>query len=334
MSESKLDNVIAAVKESQNSRRKFLGSMGLMGAGAVLASCAPAVAQATKANLDAAIFNFALNLEYLEAAFYLAAVGRLGELDAAGGSSAKVVLPAGFDGKSAIPGLSADVLAYANEIATDELNHVKVIRSVLKTAAVAQPQIDLSNSFMAAGSAASNKAITNFNPFANELFFLHGAFIFEDVGVTAYKGAARFLVDDQAGGNLENAAGILAVEAYHAGQIRTLLYARKDMQAAAGLTVAQVVQAISNLRDAVDGPTDDDQGIVAKLDGNPDYVQTGSKTDSNVVLADMNSIAFSRTPRQVANIVFLDTTGTATKGGFFPNGLTDDGNLGKLLAIK
>ena len=306
------------MKEDQtqtlSTRRRFLGMAGAMGAGAVLAGCANVGAtEPTKANLDASIFNFALNLEYLEAAFYLAAVGKLEMLDQVGGNSAMVTLPAGFSGKNGngIKFADANVAAYANETAMDEANHVRIIRKVLGNSAVAQPQIDLSGAFLAAGNAASKGAITGFNPFANDLFFLHGAFIFEDVGVTAYKGAARLLVDDSAGGNLENAAGILAVEAYHAGMIRTLLYQQKDKVAAAGLTVAQVVQAISDLRDAVDGPSDDDQGIV-----------DGDK--SNIVLADSNSIAFSRTPRQVANIVFLDTTGKAGKGGFFPNGLTGD----------
>lgn len=317
------DQLLSVPAVSGKTRRNFLGMAGLMGAGAMLSGCTNVFAtNPSKANLDAVIFNFALNLEYLEAAFYLAAVGKLELLDAAGGNSSMVTLPAGFTGKNGngVSFATPAIAAYANETAMDELNHVKVIRKVLGSAAVSQPQLDLGPAFAAAGNAASKGAITGFNPYANELFFLHGAFIFEDVGVTAYKGAARLLVDDSAGGNLENAAGILAVEAYHAGMIRTLLYQQKDVVAAAGLTVAQIVQAISDLRDAVDGPSDDDQGIT---DG----------AMSNIVLADSNSIAYSRTPRNVANIVFLDTTGKAAKGGFFPNGIAGNSVTGDYSSI-
>lgn len=306
-------------KRSAPNRRSVLGMLGLMGAGAALSGCTQVIANPVmKPNLDVVIFNFALNLEYLEAAFYLAAVGRLSELTAAGGDAAKVILPAGFTGMGgvAVPGLTGDLRAMMEEIADDELAHVKVIRSVLGSAAVSQPRLDLSGSFVAAGKLASGGAITNFNPYANPLFFLHGAFIFEDVGVTAYKGAARLLVDDKPAGNLENAAGILAVEAYHAGSIRTQLYMRRTEQAAAGLTVEQVVQAISNLRDSVDGTDDRDQGVSAT--GNAGVLAR----DANIVPTDANGIAFSRTPRQVANIVLLDTSGKAAQGGFFPDGLS------------
>lgn len=290
-------------------RRQALKQLGVVGTGAVLggviSGCTPSMA--AKQNIDADVLNFALNLEYLEAAFYLAATGRIGELYAAGGGNADIRFPSGFNGTSPIPGLSDAVRQYADEIATDELNHVKVIRGALGAKAVDRPVLDLGPAFDAAGQAASGGAIKGFNPFANELFFLHGAFIFEDVGVTAYKGAARLLTDDSAGGVLDTAAGILAVEAYHAGEIRTILYSRKDQIAAAGLTVEQVTQAISDLRAKVGGGKD--QGIT--LNGK-----------ANIVVTDNNGVAFGRSTAEVLAIVYLGGTG---KGGFFPNGL--NGNI-------
>jgi len=290
-------------------RRQALRQFGVVGAGAlvggVITACSTTLA--AKANIDADVLNFALNLEYLEAAFYLAAVGRLGELSSIGGSAA-INLPTGFTGSSPIPNLSDAVSQYANEIATDELNHVKTLRGALGANAVNRPVLDLNTSFTTAGNLASNGAITNFNPFANELFFLHGAFVFEDVGVTAYHGAARLLTDDSVGGVLDTAAGILAVEAYHAGEIRTLLYAQKDVQVTPSLKVSDVVQAISNLRGSVGGGKD--QGI---LDANG---------KANIIPTDSNGVAYGRSTAEVLAIVYLGGSG---KGGFFPSGL--NGNI-------
>lgn len=304
----------SAEQAKNPNRRQMLGTMGLVGAGVVLGACTPAMgAGPAKPDIDVDVLNFALNLEYLEAAFYLAAVGRLNDLP---GGSAPVRLPDGFQPNTFA---SPAVAAYAQEIAQDELNHVNFLRTALGSKAVDRPELDIGPAFAAAANAAAQLAglptplSPAFNPYAsspNDLYFLHGAFIFEDVGVTAYKGAAPLLTNTT---YLEAAAGILGVEAYHAGEIRTLLYAHKDDQTGYGVTVAQLIQAISNLRDAVDGPSDDDQGIVAGA-GNPGFV-----TPANIVPADENGIAYSRSTDQVLAIVYL---GDKTKpGGFFPQGL-------------
>jgi len=279
-------------------RRAFLQSLGLatagfaaLGAGVVTTG---GVAQAAPLT-DADILNFALNLEYLEAEFYLqAAFGRgLADGDTSGKGNR-----GGVSGGSKVPFQSKDIRDYAREIARDEEDHVKFLRAGLGSAAVARPKIDLKKSFTAAAQAAGliGKGDT-FDPFADEDSFLLGAFIFEDVGVTAYKGAARFLENKDF---LEAAAGILAVEAYHAGTVRTLLYARGLFQAA---------NAVSDLRASVGGGKD--QGI--RRNGR-----------ANIVPADGNGIAFSRTPEEVLAIVYL---GGKTDGGFFPKGL--NGSIAK-----
>jgi hypothetical protein len=259
---------------------------------------------------DGAVLNFALNLEYLEAEFYQLAVNGapLSSADS-GGSSAAVTVKA----NPAVPFTDSVVRNLATEIASDELAHVRFLRSALGGNAVARPAINLQDSFNAAFAAASNGAVTAFDPFANDLAFLIGAFIFEDVGVTAYRGGAPLLNNKT---YLSAAAGILGVEAYHAGSIRTLLAQRgNESVPGTGLTVFQVLDAVSNLRDSVDNTggnqysaADDDQGL---------------ENGTNIVPTDDNGLAFSRTTAQVLPIVYLGShpTTTPTQNSFFPNGL-------------
>lgn len=293
--------------ESKIGRRQLLKLSGYASAtllgGGILAGCGGSSggSDGPRAVSDLDILNFALNLEYLEAEFYLRAVGNagLGTGDI-GSSPGAVTVKAG---STQVPFSSAAVGNYANEIAQDEQNHVRYLRTTIGAAAVSRPAIDLLNSFNAAAVAAGIGA--SFDPFADDLSFLLGAFIFEDVGVTAYKGAARLLGNKD---YVEAAAGILAVEAYHAGTVRTLL---SSSAFSAGIPTAQ---KISDLRDTADGPTDRDQ---APVDGS---------TGSNIVPADTNSIAYSRNTSQVLSIVYLNAGLTAaTSGGFFPNGL--NGNI-------
>ena len=248
-------------------------------------------AQAATASTDADILNFALNLEYLEAEYYLMAVNGTGlsSADINGvGATGNVI------GGGVVPFQTTAIQQYAKSIANDELAHVQFLRSALGSAAVARPTIDLSASFTALWTAAGLiQAGQTFNPFANELNFLLGAYVFEDVGVTAYNGAAPLL---QSKVYLGAAASILAVEAYHASNVRTLLY-----QLGQGPATA----AISAVRAAASGAADD-QGVV--MNG-----------QANITPTNTNALAFSRTTSQVLERVYRG--GAAANFGFFPEGL-------------
>lgn len=247
---------------------------------------------------DLFVLNFALNLEYLEAEFYsYAASGRGIETFGVGVTGSGTAGTVTVKSSAAVPFASAAVRQYAEEIAADERAHVTFLRTAIQAAGgtpVARPAINLLESFAAAGQAAGLGG--GFDPFANDAAFLGGAFIFEDVGVTAYKGAAPLLTNKT---YLEAAAGIMSVEAYHAGIIRTLLYQN-------GAFGQNVAQAVSDLRDSVDGGDDRDEGVT-------------KNGQANLVPADANAIAYSRSVRQVLNIVYLNPD--ASSGGFYPAGV-------------
>ena len=302
-------SAIARSAENAVDRRRFLRAAGIgvagaagvgalgVGAGTALATPPAAPPAPGEAPSDSAVLNFALNLEYLEAEYYLRGVTGQGlrdnQIDGAG-------RPGGVVGGRKVKFKGKLAQQFAEEIAADERAHVDFLRSALGGAKVARPAIDLTAAFNAAATAAGLiKAGQTFDPFANEDNFLLGAFVFEDVGVTAYKGAAPLVANKTF---LEAAAGILAVEAYHAGLIRSVLLGK-------GLAVQ--AGKISDARDGLDGGGDDDQGIV------------DAKGRANIVPTDANGIAFSRSAGSVLNIVYLNKDKVGS-GGFFPQGVNGD----------
>lgn len=252
------------------------------------------------------ILNFALNLEYLEASFYARAVLGTDLPDALLGGAGT---PGALTGGRQVSFTDPIVAQYAREIAADEIAHVTYLRRALGSAAVARPAINIdggvSGAFTAAARAAGVVAAdATFDPYASDENFLLAAFLFEDVGVTAYYGAFRSLVTPAL---VEAAAGLQAAEAYHAGIIRETLYAKGVATAALRTNAAN----ISNARDQLDGIIDLDQPI------------TGTADIANVTPGDTAALVLERVPGQVLNVLFLNR-GPVTSGGFFPAGVNGE----------
>jgi hypothetical protein len=335
---------VAAVVEAMDARArrrsdrrelfKTAFSVAALGAGG-FAFASAARAQAVT---DADILNFALNLEYLEAQFYLYALNGAGlpaNQQTGSGTQGGVVLT-GTAPPRAVDFTGEPVIRqYAREIAADEAAHVAFLRTALGNAAVAQPAINISGGLnadgtpgafslaaRAAGIATTTGTLTGapsptgtFDPYSSPDAFLLGSFIFEDVGVTAYKGASPLLTSKVF---LDAAAGILAVEAYHAAIVRTALYAR----GAATPALRTASDRISDARDTVDGTpaADPVRGIAPDDDQGVSPVTISGGTASNIVPLNENGLAYSRSAAQTLNVVYLNRA-SVTAGGFFPAGV-------------
>jgi len=291
----------AAEAPAAVNRRSLMGRLGARAAGAAVlgAAAAGALAASTQeaqaqAVTDGDILNFALNLEYLEAEFYLRAVTGQGlppDLVTGSGTQGTVI-----GGTAPVPFRSTAIQQYAQRLAVDELSHTRFIRASLQGVGitpVARPTIDLSSAFtklaLSAGLIVPGQT---FNPFADDVSFLLAAYSFTDVGTTAYAGAARLLTNPDF---VEASAAILGTEGHHAGMTRTLL---------ANIGAGQATTAISAARRTLSG-ANDDVGLIVP------------GQNYNIVNADVNALVFRRTPAQVLNIVYL---GGASSGfGFFPN---------------
>jgi hypothetical protein len=124
-------------------RRGSAGGLAVVGGGAVLAWRAEAASPAPSPALDRKIFRFALQLEYLQAAFYRAA------------------LEAGT--------LRAEVLEFARTVAGHEQEHVDFLKSALGTAAGAEPRFDFGaatrdqRSFLDAATLLENTGVAAYN---------------------------------------------------------------------------------------------------------------------------------------------------------------------------
>jgi hypothetical protein len=250
------------------SRRGFAKKIGLAGAGAAAFLARPDVASAAVTDID--ILNFALNLEYLEAEFYsLGTVGKT--IDQLGINISGLTLGGATTGGSQVSFFNNSTLNNSLlQIAADERAHVTLLQTAIKGLGgtpIAKPAINLN----ALGIG-----------FASQEQFISLARIFEDIGVSAYGGAAPMISSSTI---LGYAARILAAEGYHAANLR--LHA----------ALYQAPGLLLDGADSVPPPT----GTA--------YFPTNA-----------SGLPPVRTPGQVLYLAYGNAA-NATSGGFFPNGV-------------
>jgi len=216
---------------------------------------------------DIDILNFALNLEYLEAEFYSVATYGTRIADAGidiGGRGR----PGPTVGGSAVSMSGFNRIA-AEHITLDEQQHVRFLRAALGSEAVAKPTINLQ---------ALGVGFTNQNE------FLTVARAFEDLGVSAYGGAAPLIKSPAI---LAPAAQIALTEAQHAGVLRMLI-------------------AMANVP-------------VPMTDGS-DVPPLGSPA-GRLFQVDGNGLSTTRSASAVLAVAYANSASGASSGGFFPDGV-------------
>jgi rubrerythrin len=178
--------------------RGAVAAGSVYGAGMVGPFVRQALAQSDMGDVE--VLNFALTLEYLEAAFYKEA--------------------------AKISGLSEEVSKAVETFGNEEQQHVDAITKTIQ---------DL-------GGKPVSAPMVDFGKLSNEKTFLKTAVAFEDLGVSAYNGAAPSIKSKEV---LLAAGSIVQVEARHAAAVRLL--AKKDPSPNAfdeSATKSQVLKAV------------------------------------------------------------------------------------------
>jgi hypothetical protein len=301
-------------------RRHFIAALGMTGAAAgagMMSGCSTsnsvAVTTATLAQTD--LLNFALNVKYLQATFYSYITQGHGLTGAAATNAGAVT---GAPGVLTFTGANAQQITdMLNEIYYDEKNHVSTLISLLASAAVFVPAVNLS----AFGTITATNALSI-------------ARLLEDVGVSVYADiiAGTGLTTGLSSSDITVLSQIVGADSAHAGMLR--LTALQNPTIAAYLQADTLDVAPFDPGPATSGtqPT----GAAAGPTASGFFFAVAGQTTANATTPP--GFAFIRTPSGTpgalsilygtvasgATTVTLASSGT-TSGGFFPNGV--NGNI-------
>ncbi|CAA0829422.1 Unknown protein [Striga hermonthica] len=273
--------------------------------------------------IESDLVAFPLNLEYLEAEFFLCGALGYGLDKASPGLSNGGPKPIGCQKAN----LTAFVRDIVTQMAYQEIGHLKAITQALQflgpNLTFPRPQLDIRPEVFATIMNKSfgrnnNTLDPPFDPYANDLNYLIASYVIPYVGLTGYVGALPCILFNQPFRKL--VAGLLAVEAGQDAIIRQMLYEKaQTLVGGYGYSVANFTRQISELRNKLGGRGHKDEGILVL----PHYGAEGN-ISGNVLAGNVNSLAFDRSPEEILAIMY--GSGDMCKpGAFFPNG--SNGNI-------
>ncbi|KAG0605660.1 hypothetical protein M758_9G077900 [Ceratodon purpureus] len=259
---------------------------------------------------DRVIIQGALNLEYLEAEYFLWAAYGYGLDELYPGMSEGGPPPMGV--RKANLGPYYDDLFM--QLGQQEVGHLRIIKgSIGAEYDIPRPLMNLSTEMFgrAMNMAVGQELNPPFDPFANSLNYLLSAFSIPHVGLATYVGASENIIGSSAVLLLSK---ILAVESAQDAIIRNELYRRKDEKVEPyDYTTAEFTTFIANMSNSLAGQIVN-EGIVV-----PEAQGAEGKITGNVVAADGDSASFASNPREFLAILYM-TGDAALPGGYYPDG--------------
>ncbi|KAI9122919.1 hypothetical protein K1719_005808 [Acacia pycnantha] len=266
-------------------------------------------------NNDKDLLEFPLNLEFLEAEFFL--IGALGRgLDSVAPELAEGGPPPIGARLAKLGFFVRDIIL---QFALQEVGHIRAIKSTVR--GFPRPLLNLSKEAFGEvmNSAFGRRLYPPFDPYANEINYLLASYVVPYVGLTGYVGA-----NPQLQNSISKAlvAGLLGVESGQDAVIRTLLYERRRVPVVPyRVSVAEFTNRISALRDKLGKKGLKDEGLIV-----PRSLGAEGRIGGNLLAGDKDSLSYGRCPGEVLRIVYGDGD-ERRPGGFYPLGA--DGRIAK-----
>ncbi|KAJ4850583.1 hypothetical protein Tsubulata_017184 [Turnera subulata] len=257
---------------------------------------------------DRDLIQFAMNLEFFEAEYFLHGALGVG-LDYFHPEYAMGGPPPYGAQKANLDPVTRKII---EEFGYQEIGHLRAI--VQTVGGFPRPLYNLSREQFAQvfDQAVGHKLHPPFDPYANSVNYLLSCYVIPYMGLVGYEGMIPNLDYYH---TKKLVGGLMGVEAGQDAVLRTMLYKIAfEKVEPYGITVADFTIGISKLRNELARCGIKDEGLFVPLE-----LGAENRTESNILSADANSLTYGRLPSEIMRVVY-GTGNESIPGGFLPEG--------------